>query len=758
MTTLTRSFAALVGALAAPALFAQGVAPAAPRETNKGFVDDAPVSLTEFVVQADSDQGYKTKNAISGTRSNVAIKDLPMSISVLNKEFIEDVGAVYASDAMKYAPSTSNPEYNPSAAIGFGQQSRGESTFRGFAALFGFRDGFRAESQSSAVNVERVEMINGPASIIYGITPPGGMFNTVTKSPVMNRSFVELYGAYDWIDGSNNHGDRSSFDVNYGRKGAPVAFRFAAGYQSQAAIQDFVSDVGMDRTYAPSVAIRPFEKTQLTVKYEQHHRRDLSGGRIAFQAGPNGASTPVQVVLYPNIPQTWSFIGPESVQVRHNNIWTATLDQKMSDRWTLQAVYNRFGAAREDVDTRQFYAPTSPLGGPAMRLNKQFVPSWVTTKNVLVSSLFKFDIPRGPGGPVRNTLIASYQRTDEYTSRIQTAVLNPNRTRVDFYAPIQVGFDLPSLWRGRAHEVESTSYGETDATVISASWQGRFANDRLLLSAAASQVDIEIQPQAYASDAIKPLFGLIYRPLPAYSIFVINSSTLFPDPRKDIDGNSFKPTSGKGWEGGVKLDAFEGRVSGTVSVFKNVNTGTILSDPNFVHPILGTRGALFQAGDTTSEGGEIDLLFSPLDNWQTLFGYGYHEVYNSKDIDRTKVGQDIPLAGPRTKISVWSKYSFRRGPLSGLSVAGGLIWHSRGLHSYVSNVPRYVPKYWDGDANVTYDFKFSRARYRLALHVGNVFGLSTQRGWRAETPGGIATRDISFPIPRTYSLSVRSYF
>ncbi len=737
--------------------FAQQKAPLVPNAAE----EEAPVELSAFVVQTDKDQGYKTKNATSGTRANIAVKDLPISISVINKDFLDDLNVTYGNDALRYSPSSSGGIYTPSSANSPGSQSRGDAGFRGFSASNNFRDGLRTPSQSSAVNTERVEIVNGPSSITYGITPPGGIYNSITKAPVFGKRFFTLMAGFDGVEGSNNSGYRTSADYNWGNKPQTLAFRFATGYSRVAGMQSFLSDVGRDRTYAPSLAWRPVPNTQITLKYENHHRRDLSGGRLLFRAGSNGESIPVQEFIVPTLPRTWNYLGPESLQSRRNNIATIVVDQKITEWWTTQGIFTRYGGFTVNSDNRQFLDRDPVTGRDAARLNRQYNPGWQTQKDLLLSSLWKYELPHTPIGKIGNLLVLSYQRTGDYSTNINTAILGANgRTRYDAFAPLAIGTDIPALFAGRPYSVESVSYGDNESAVYSLNWQQRYAKERLLISLAASRVRIDQQPSNYHTTATKPLFGVVYRLTPAVNIFAIHSQTLFPTSQRDFNGNSFKPSSGLGKEIGVKIDGFGGRVSGTVSVFDDSNSDTVLNDPNFRDPLTGQQGRLFQVGQTTSKGGEIDLILSPSDHWQTMVGYGQHTTRITSDIDPQNVNTIVAQSGPKHKYTVWSKYTWKRGRWEGFSLAGGVIHNSQALRGYVTRVPRYSEAYWDGDLRLGYKRKIGFGNFDFAVQASNIFQQQVfdSPGWRADVTGGLALRPVTFRTPRTYSFTIRTTY
>src|SRR3954468_6841974 len=171
------------------------------------------VKLSEFQVTSSADKGYRAGNSVSATRIDTPIKDLPFSISAFTPQFISDIGARDLWDVVQYAPSvtSSGREFNAGNSVytirGFDQAPQ----HNGFTVL---------ESYIDTVTVERVEVVKGPASVLYGQVAPGGTVNYITKRPGA-KPFTTVnaqVGSYNcW---------RTSLDVNQPLADKKLLFRF----------------------------------------------------------------------------------------------------------------------------------------------------------------------------------------------------------------------------------------------------------------------------------------------------------------------------------------------------------------------------------------------------------------------------------------------------------------------------------------------------------------------------------------------------
>ena len=160
---------------------------------------EAAVILSPFTVSTDKDTGYQATNSISGTRLNTSIKDLPMPIEVITKAFIADTGSTDLRSALQYSAGillqTQNDLENigANAYQGPGGVNNPEGVtanpndvqfkIRGFVTQNTLRDGFVRQNSTDAVNIDRIEVVRGPAALLYGTGNFGGVVNYLTKQP-----------------------------------------------------------------------------------------------------------------------------------------------------------------------------------------------------------------------------------------------------------------------------------------------------------------------------------------------------------------------------------------------------------------------------------------------------------------------------------------------------------------------------------------------------------------------------------------------
>ncbi len=228
--------------------------------------------LSPFTIDVSEDSGYRSTNTISGTSLNTAIRDIPMSIEVINAEFLEDTGATNFDEALAYssgvfldeftqstgqsanganapgANETSSADRSASSRAGTGGRFDNGIIIRGFNVPFQNRDGFRYGgliAQHGVVlggivdtaNVERVEVVRGPNSLLYGIGVLSGIANIVPKRPLSAPSSSVTFGM-----GSEGY-LRVTIDVTGPLSdnflGGQLNYRFATAYEERDDWTDF---------------------------------------------------------------------------------------------------------------------------------------------------------------------------------------------------------------------------------------------------------------------------------------------------------------------------------------------------------------------------------------------------------------------------------------------------------------------------------------------------------------------------------------
>jgi iron complex outermembrane receptor protein len=349
-------------------LAAMATAQTTPNET-----DDTMVKLSVFTVNTTKDVGYLASNAVSATRTNTPIKDLPFSISAFTPQFIADINARDLFDVVRYAPgvTTGGREFtggNASYVIrGFNQGPEIDGFTSGAAGIY-----------VDTANVERVEVVKGPASILYGAIAPGGTVNYITKraKPAAFTNVTAEVGTYNYR--------RATIDINQPIIKDKLLFRFNGAWENNYEYE--VPSISKSWVVAPTVTWNIAKNLSLTVSDQIFQRREtppalflpnmvistpssmvtalntaagsptpasaLAGGKSGPDSlinNPSGdPSKPVIndgndlgfLLYYPALAKTFNYSAKSDSRVTNTEYFNAELDAKLGDHWVARGNFN----------------------------------------------------------------------------------------------------------------------------------------------------------------------------------------------------------------------------------------------------------------------------------------------------------------------------------------------------------------------------------------------------------------------------------
>lgn len=262
-------------------------------------VADDTVELSVFRVDASRDRGYRATNSISGTSLNTAIQDLPMPLEVITSEFVADLGATDFEEALAYtagvftdqdtessgtnsrgANASYSSELSPSTRGGLGGNFSNAISIRGYNVQFQNRMGFRVGGTVSeygvtlggildSLNYERLEVVRGPSSLLYGIGVLSGIVNVIPKRPLpVQKTTVAL--------STGNFGYQRYTVETTGPLGAswvPGDLRYRLGYarEERGDWTDFrTKDL---EYYVAQLEYEPWRSTNLFLEYQHGDTR-----------------------------------------------------------------------------------------------------------------------------------------------------------------------------------------------------------------------------------------------------------------------------------------------------------------------------------------------------------------------------------------------------------------------------------------------------------------------------------------------------
>ncbi len=277
----------------------------------------------ELVVTGEQG-GYRAEEASSATKTDTPIRDIPQSIQVIPREVLKDQGTIRVQDALRNVSGATSAGYYQ----GFSEYL----SLRGFNANL-FRDGLRSYQDYGGLiesaDVERIEVLKGPASVLFGDAPPGGLVNLVTKQPLAEP----FYSVEGTVGSFSTY--RGAIDLSEPlRDDKSILFRLNTFYENAGSFRDFVNS---ERVFvAPKLKLALGANTNLTIDGSWlEETRTADEGTVAI--GNRPADLPREL-----------FLGEpfQNVEINVNNIGYL-LDHKFNEQWSIR---NAFRAQFVNLD------------------------------------------------------------------------------------------------------------------------------------------------------------------------------------------------------------------------------------------------------------------------------------------------------------------------------------------------------------------------------------------------------------------------
>ncbi|MDF5707818.1 MAG: TonB-dependent siderophore receptor [Nostoc sp. S4] len=595
----------------------------------------------ELLVTGEQDE-YRVPNASTATGTDTPIRDIPFSIQVVPQEIIRDQQVTRTEEALR---NVSGITYQGSAS----NRSGANFTIRGFTDAPILRDGFRrygvVQAPLEVANLERIEVLKGPASILYGAIEPGGLINAVSKQP-LSQSFYETelqVGSQGIV--------RPRFDIS-GPLSADgkVLYRLNGLYQRLDSFRNF--DQEDQRIFiAPTLTWKIDDRTDLgiSLEYLDNNRPadfgiPASGNRVADVPRDRIATEPSDTVTN------------EYLNVGYN------LEHRFSRNWKLR---NAFRYSSYDYDFN------------VVALNLSFDEATGTVNRFFASqeghdenySLQANVIGEFATGSINHTLLFGADYIHSATNFF---------TVFDFTTPIPLNLFNPVYGVAKPSEDTLPPYGGTDET--SNRWGfylqdqiSLFENLKLLAGIRYDTIESKTvnvpgqvtQPgeTTQNDDAFTPRVGILYQPSKAVSLYASYSESFTPNTTNTATGEPLEPQRGKGYEFGVKTEFLDGKLFATLAYFDITKQNVAVTDPNF--PL-----ASIASGEQRSRGVEFDVAGEILPGWKIVANYAYIDGEVTADTNPELVGNRL-YGVPEHSASLWTTYEIQRGNLQGLGVGVG---------------------------------------------------------------------------------------
>ncbi len=664
----------------------------------------------------------------SFSASKIALKNMEVSqaITTVTKELIADKGVTRLGDVVKNVSGvTQTSFYNNYAIRGVTQQA----SYRESRLMNGMVTSHIFFSQPMMMNVERVEVIKGPASMTFSSTDAGGSINIITKKPLKtDRKEVSLsVGSYQTVVGALDF----TGPLN---KSKTLLYRLNLGYENGKSFRD----LQFKKAYmiAPTIAYVPNEKTNISFEFVMSNNSNrLDRGQPIFKANPGDrpalTSTPITYAIGAindvNKTLDLNFMGNLTHKFTDNlsinmaymkHIWNEDLTELRTD--------NNFGKdshgviQRDKVQLRYVQRNSNFFTD---NFNAYLNYDWklgenFKNKSVLGYDLVMFEVGHGGTNTVR-----------DYTGNAALGTLTPRIPHWDLTKEGQYRVMYPGFYQPQAKRMQETTpmYFSTNSAYFMNQME---LWNRLIFNIGLRQewyTDKNFYKRRNEETVKQNKFlvraGLMYKAtknINAYASY-IEGFQMQTDAYLGYDGfrrdmntgqyvrEAFKPKTTRMYEFGAKTEWLEGKLHASIAYY-DIKQNNILTYDDTVYN--GAVDELMTEGGTErNKGLEIDVMGRILPNWLVNAGY----AYNDSKVTDQKRGTYRKDNAPKHTFNLWTRFDVKEGFFKNLGVGAGLNYSAEKISWQEPDL--VLPDYTIIDAAVYYKIK----DMQLSFNINNIF-------------------------------------
>ncbi|MDN5285845.1 MAG: iron complex outerrane recepter protein [Mucilaginibacter sp.] len=657
--------------------------------------------LQEVYVKSAKHNKFLKKETEDVARLPIKNLENPQVYSVVTSELMKEQVVTSYVDGFKNIPGTGVPlVYN-----------NGRTTLlsRGFVTGNFIRNsvaGYNFNAIDPA-DIEKIEAIKGPTGTLFNssLASFGGLFNRVTKQPFDGTRTEITYqtGSFDL--------NRLTADVNMPlNKDKTILFRVNTALHNEHSFQD----AGFNRNFfiAPSITYIVNDRLSVDVDAEIGNGNATSAYRLA--PDPKAKIYNIKDL---GIDYKRSFANNNlDYQSRQIDIY-GLINYKISDNWKSQTMFNK------TFSTTKGYVTAFTISDTAIRrqATKEDYPYYIT--NVQQNFIGDFKI-----GQFRNRIVAGIEYYNQKSNNTNVSV---NMPLINYKTP-GAGYNnftpekVSALIAAAAPK--ASDYVQNNQSSYAAYVSDVFNITDRLNAMASIRIDRFVNKGAYTpadgkttgnfnQTAWSPKFGLVYQLVKDQVSLFGNYMNGFNNvTATSFDNTPFKPQYANQWEAGVKVDAWDHKISSTVSYYDISVTNTTMDD--LLHAGFST-----QAGTQLSKGIEAEVIANPFAGFNIVGGF----VYNNSKITSAAPGTGIEglrpaNSGPARLANLWMSYRITQGKVQGLGLGVG---GNYGSSSYQTNTATFkftIPSYTTVDATAFYD----QPKYRIGVKVDN---LTNEKYW-----------------------------
>jgi iron complex outermembrane receptor protein len=680
--------------------------------------------LQSVEITGRKEKSYKNTRSFIGSKTEMALKDLPQAVSYATKELILDQGVSRIGDVVKnFSGVNQNTFYDDIVIRGF--RINGSSNTQ---LLNGMRTSTGFWKQPLINYLERVEVLKGPASALAGNASPGGVVNRVTKKPLdIERNSLSF------STGSNNTVRTLGDFTGPLNEDKSLLYRINIGYEDAGSYRDLQFDKNI--VIAPSISFLPSDKTQLNFDliYNSSKSR-LDRGQSVFK--DDLYSAPISLSLS----TTNDYLNEETY------IMTMALNHKFTDNFSFSSSYIRTGYNEDLLEHRSANAYAIDANGEDIA-DKIAMQVFQRKRNRYIDNLSTFFNYKTSTGAFSHNLILGYDYAQQelppggsqlqasgYLSADGTTTLTIKNTEQflnnkDKYMLDNDGNPVPNIAhfdltdRVGSQQLKNTNnyiYTTREFGPDFYNSHGIYVQDNISWKKFKALIGLrydmytdklnykQTDESNINQHAFLPRIGLTFTASENINLYGTYLQGYEPQTATNMDptlGGPFDPLESNMIEFGSKTTWFDGKLSGTIAVYKILQKNSLYQKSN--------SDELQQIGQEESKGIELDLSGRILDNWNVTASYAYNDSHITEDENGNSSNLQKPNT-PKHQGNIWSRYNITHGVFADFGIGAGTnLLTKRVLQS---NSEQSIPGYTLMDAALYYKIN----KLTLQLNINNI--------------------------------------
>lgn len=639
-------------------------------------------SLQTVEIYGRKEKSYRNTQSFIGSKTETKLRDLPQSVSYATKELISDQGLMRVGEIVKNFSGVNQFTFYDDITIRGFRINGGSNTqlVNGLRTTTGFW------KQPLANYLERVEVLKGPSSALFGNASPGGVVNRVTKKPLeeARKSLQFSVGSFNNLRALADFTGPMTSDKT-------LLYRLNIGYENAQNFRDLQFDKNL--VLAPSFSFIPSDKTRINFDMVYNDSRSrLDRGQSIFANG-DLYSTPISQ----SMSTANDFLNEQTYMV------TASLNHRFNEHLSFNASYMKTGYAEDLSEHRS--ANAYAVDGKGNNIENMVARQvFIRNRKRFVDNITAFFNYHVHTGQIAHKLVAGYDYAQEvlpvggsqltasgYRNKDNTGTIARfDPKKINDYLLDKNGNPIPNVSSFdlsnplKSQQLQDGSKYFYASTLVAPTYyhlNALYLQDQVTLGPLQLLLGLRYenykdiasyktdQAENVHQDVLLPRFGAVFTVNPQINVYGTYVQGYNPQTASALAnpnaGGPFDPLENDMTEFGVKTAWLDGKLQASAAVYQIHQKNTLYPAPSDDNAEL-----MEQIGKERSKGIEFDLQGQILPHWSVIASYAYNDAKITEGGNNEELNKQKPNA-PQNTANIWTRYTLPGGKAKGLGIGVG---------------------------------------------------------------------------------------